>query len=300
MARARTLTALIVVQVLFGLWPVAGKAALVHLEPVHLLAVRTGGAALCLLALHPLLVKDPVPRQAFPAIVVLALLGVVLNQALFLAGLSLTTAVNAILVVTTIPVFTYLIAVLLGNESIGPRRTAGIVLALLGVVYLIGLSGLEASPRRALGDLLVLLNCISFAAFLVLSKPLAERHDPLSLTTGVFVAGAVAFVPVGLAMGLVPQVAAVPTAMAGVLVFIVLGPTVGTYFLNATALRTVPASTVGVFVYLQPVVTAVAAALLLGERLSWRLLPATALVFTGVWLVARRRPKVLRGRVVGA
>ena len=297
---ARAVAALLAVQVLFGLLPVAGKAAFLHIAPVHLLAARTGGAALVLLALHPLLVRDPVPRSETPRILLLALLGVVLNQGLFLLGLSLTTATHATLVITTIPVFTYAIAVLLGKEALGPRRATGIALALLGVVYLIGLSGLEADPRRALGDLLVAGNSLSFGAFLVLSKPLAERYDAFSLTTAVFLAGAALFVPLGLLAGLPAAVAAAPSSLLWVLGFIVLGPTVGTYVLNATALRSVPASTVAVFIYLQPIVTAVTAAWLIDEPVTWRLLPAAVLVFLGVWLVARRRPKALRGRVVGA
>lgn len=71
--------------------------------------------------------------------------------------------------------------------------------------------------------------------------------------------------------------------------FIILGPTALSYVLNATALRDVPASTVGVFVFLQPVFAAIGAGIFLGEQLSWRILPAVAAVLGGVYLVAKNR-----------
>ncbi|HET6398078.1 MAG TPA: DMT family transporter, partial [Candidatus Thermoplasmatota archaeon] len=146
------------------------------------------------------------------------------------------------------------------------------------------------------GDLLILANALSYAAFLVLAKPITQRHDPLSLTTWVFVIGAAFFVPVGFAMGLRDQVAAAPPSAMWWMLFIILGATVFTYALNTLALRRVHASTVAAFTYVQPLFTAAASYLLLGERLRWVLLPAAALVFAGVWLVARRDPPALEGQ----
>ena len=71
-----------------------------------------------------------------------------------------------------------------------------------------------------------------------------------------------------------------------------------TYVLSTRVLRLVPASTVAVFTYVQPVFTAVAAYLVLGAHLEWKVLPAAALVFAGVWLVAMRQSKLLEGQTV--
>jgi drug/metabolite transporter (DMT)-like permease len=291
--------ALLVVQVLFGLFPVAAKKVFPYLDPYSILALRVGGAAFCLLVLHLVLVRNPVPiRKEWPRVLWLALLGVVLNMGLFMVGLQKTTALNAVLVICTIPVFTYGIAVLLKREQLGPRRALGIGLALVGIVYLV-YDSYQASPEHALGDLMVLGNALSYAGFLVLAKPLIERHDPLSLTTWVFLVGALVFIPLGLLNGLRGELAAVPQEGMWWMLFIILGPSVTTYVLNAVALRHVPASTVAIFTYVQPLFTAAAAWLLLGQPLQARILPSAALVFVGVWLVARRRPKVLEGALIG-
>jgi drug/metabolite transporter (DMT)-like permease len=72
-------------------------------------------------------------------------------------------------------------------------------------------------------------------------------------------------------------------------IYIILVPTVGCYYLNSWALARVPPSTVAVYIYLQPLIAFALAPTLLGERLSWRVIGAAALVFAGVILVTRRR-----------
>jgi drug/metabolite transporter (DMT)-like permease len=297
----RTGIALVTVQVLFGLLPVASKVALDGMHPIVLIAVRTAGAALLLAPLHFVLVRRPVKLSRDGVkVAFLAVFGIIVNQGFFIVGLTHTTATNAAIMITTIPVFTYAVAVVARRETVGPRRAAGIALALLGAVYLIGLSGFEASRETAFGDLLVALNSLSFSIYLVFSKPLTERADALSLTTWLFVVGAVVFVPAGLSLGMTDQIAALEGRRLLAVVFIVLGPTVTTYVLNNVALSRVPSSSVAVFVYLQPLFAGLAAALILSERVTWRLVPAAALIFAGVWLVSRRRPKVLEGEPVAA
>jgi drug/metabolite transporter (DMT)-like permease len=285
--------------VLFGLFPVAAKKVFEDMGSFPVLALRLGGAAFFLMALHLVLVRDgAIPiRREWRRVLVLSLLGVVLNMGFFLVGLRYTTAVNAVVVITTIPVFTYALAVLTGKEPLGPFRAAGIGVALLGVLYLVGTS-YQASPRHALGDLLVMLNALSYAGFLVLARPMIQKYDPLSLTTWMFLVGAVVFVPLGLAFGLRGELAAASPSTLLWMLYIVIGPSVLAYLLNARVLRHVPSSTVAIFTYVQPVFTAVAAYFVLDAPLQWRVLPAAALVFAGVWLVARKDPPVLEGETV--
>ena len=108
----RAIGALLVVQLLFGLFPVAAKKVFPYLDPMPILALRVGGAAVCLVAASLLLVRDPIPmRQLGWRVTGLAFLGVILNMGLFMVGLQHTTPTEAVLVITSIPVFTYAIAV---------------------------------------------------------------------------------------------------------------------------------------------------------------------------------------------
>ncbi len=281
--------ALITVQVVFGLLPVAGKSLFVHMDPLAMTSIRIAGAAFVLLWIHAIRGAPWPALRQWPGITVLALFGLVFNMGLFAMGLERTHPLNATLLITTIPVFTYIIAVLTGRETIGPRRLAGILLALTGALYLVGLSGFEASLESAAGDVMVLLNALSFSYFLVISKRWSQENDVLALSTWMFVVAAAIFAPVLLARGAILQLADGGSSGVGWMAFVIIGPTLMAYVLNATALRHVSSSTVAVFIYLQPPVSAIAAWWVLGILPSWKIVPAAALILAGVTIVARRR-----------
>ncbi len=283
------------VQVLFGAWPVAAKLAFTTFHPIALSGLRTAGGALVLLLLARVFGRRYDPRKNWRPLVLFTLLAVVANQFLFIVGLARTTAVHATLIVATIPLTTYAVAVALGKERLGPRRVAGLVVAMGGVAWLIGAPG----EGGLVGDLLVLANGIAFSIFLVISGDHLRRHDSLAVTAWMFVLGSVILLPIAILAGL-PQQATEADGLTWALVaFIIIGPTVLTYWLNAVSLRAAPASTVAGFIFLQPLMAAALAAWLLDEALSWRLIPAALAVLAGLLLLARARAKPADDSVVG-
>lgn len=285
------MAALVVVQVLFGGLAVAGKLVLPVVPPLALALLRLASAAAILWALERALVRAPMPsRRDLAAFAGFALLGVVLNQGLFLLGLQRTTATNAVLLVATIPAFTLLVAVLAGHEKGSLRKVAGLAVSFAGVLLLVVQSGLDLGVSTLVGNLLVVANALSYSVYLVLSRPALQRHDPLTLVAWVFVLGAVE-----MALVAVPDLLSVhwggftPVSWAA-LAYALVGATVVTYGLNAWVLRHVPASRVASFVYLQPLFGALFAWWLLGERPTWATLAAGLLILAGVALANRERP----------
>src|SRR5207237_5582691 len=94
----------------------------------------------------------------WPLLIVSTLLGLILNQGLFVKGLSLTTAINATLLSTTIPASTFLIGMMLHTERGSWRRLLGLVIAATGVFYLIGPGKTEFSSHTRVGDLMIVSN----------------------------------------------------------------------------------------------------------------------------------------------
>ena len=287
MEQRQAFTALVVVQVMYGLLPAAGKTVFADLDPLAMTSVRVLGAAAVFLVLH-LARQGPWPaRDRWPGITVLALFGIVINMGLFAIGLQWTHPVNATLIITIIPVATYLIAVLMGRETIGPRRLAGILLAMSGALYLIGLSGFEADRQTMIGDILIFTNALSFSLYLVLSKPLAEEYGARNLTTWMFLPASLLFLVVAAMVGTWPQLDAARGATLGWMTFIIAGPTVAAYLLNNAAIRRATSSTVAVFIYLHTPISALAAWAILDTLPSWRVLPAAILILAGVGIVTR-------------
>src|ERR1700749_1241414 len=136
--RAAPHLALVAVQLIFGTWPIVAKVALRALPSTGLVAFRVAGAAVALLVLLRARGRLVVPRRAdLWRLALYSLLGVVLNQFLFVKGLALSTVVNSALLGTAIPVSALVVGALLGYERPSARSALGVVIAAAGVVYLI-------------------------------------------------------------------------------------------------------------------------------------------------------------------
>lgn len=281
--------ALIAVQAMFGTWFIVGKIVLRTISSTGLSGLRVGGAALTLTLLQRRLGKlRSLPRRDLGWLVLCSVLGVAGNQLLFVKGLSLTTAINAVLITATIPAFTLVVSILLGNERASWRRSLGIALAASGVIYLVDPLRADFSAHTTIGNLLIVTNSLGYAFYMVLSKDLFKRYGALNVITWVFLISSIITVPIGL-VGLSGD--HLSTLGAGVWLrigYIILVPTVAAYYLNAWALVRVSPSTVSAYIYLQPLIGFGLAPLFLGERWNPRTLIACALILAGVTIVTRR------------
>ena len=290
--------ALIAVQVLFATWPIAGKIALRTVPAVALVGFRVAGASLALLVLARMSGSLQTIKAAdWPLLIVSSMLGLVLNQLLSTKGLSLTTAINSTLLSTTIPVFTLLVGVILRTDRATLRRLMGIALAAGGVLYLIGPGRAQFSSATRAGDLLIVSNSLCYGAYIAVSKDLAKRYNVLTVITWIFVVGCVFTIPA--AANSLAHIALRSVSWGGcfAILYIILLPTAGAYYLNAWALARVPPSTVAVYIYLQPLIAFALAPLILGESLSSRTVIASLLIFAGVLVVTRRRQKAVAREV---
>jgi len=291
------LLALVVVQFCFGLFPVLVKLAQdggSGFSTSALASWRITVGALVLgafaLARHG---RECLPRrQDLGRLFLCALLGIVANQLLALEGAARTSAAQAGILFTLIPVFTYAVAAVAKQEALTRRRSLGIAVALAGAVLLIlgrgGDPGYAPDPLG--GSLMLIANCFAYAVYLVLARKLLDHLPTLVVIAWVFVLSLWA-PPFVLALGddaaLWPETASRDAwiGFAGLLLF----STVLAYLLNTYALARVSASTTAVFIYLQPLVSVGAAVLVLGERPGPSAAVAAALLFAGIWLVVRRR-----------
>jgi len=281
--------ALIGVQILFGTWPILGKIVLRSMSTTNLMLCRLIGAAIVLALiqrnLRPLWTM---PKRDLGLLTVCSLVGLVANQFIYLKGLSLTTVINTTLLSTTIPVFTLFVSILFGHDRLSLRRLLGIALAASGVIYLVNPARADLSAHNTIGNLLVVSSSLLYATYIVISKALFERYGALNVITWIFVVGAIVTIPAGIYSLGSAQVHTLPPMIWLLVLFVILFPTVGAYYLNAWALTRVTPSTVAIYIYMQPLFAFGVAQLLLEEKLSWRTVIAAGLIFAGVAIVTRR------------
>jgi drug/metabolite transporter (DMT)-like permease len=284
-----THVALLVVQLAFASQSVEGKIAMLAreaggegLDPPALAMMRMIGAAVIFQVISPLTgARRPLVWRDHARLAGLSVLGIVLNQTLFLLGLRLTSPVSAALLSVAIPVFTAALAVVFRLERLRGRLVVGLGVASAGIVWLTGVRDLDR------GVLLVALNSLCYAAYLVFGRNTIRRLGALTVVTWVFTWGALIFAPVGLPR----MVATVPDVTArgwAFIAFIIAVPTIVAYVANAWALGRSTASMVTAYISLQPLLSALLAWVQLGTVPSGRIAVAAVLILSGLWIVVSR------------
>jgi drug/metabolite transporter (DMT)-like permease len=280
--------ALLAVQLSFSGFHVVGKAVLETFPPMALATTRVLIATPLLIGLAWLKDRRLPARRHLPWLALLGLLGVYLNQILFVIGLKFTTATNAAILMPSIPVFAVGIGWLTRVESIARRKLLGVLLAAGGAVTLLDPRNFSLHDASALGTLLILLNCLSYATFLVLQRPLLEQLPWRTVIAWAFLFGGLAVTLTGgSTLAAVEPSAIAPGVWLGVL-YIGLVPTFLGYLLNTWAVRRSSATLAATYTTLQPLLTAVLAWIVLGETLGAPQIIGFLLIATGLWLVSWR------------
>lgn len=282
--QGRVRAALIAVQLLFGLNYLVSKQVVDVMSPAAWATLRAG-SALVILAGLAVLGRHRLPRgRDFWYLGGCALLGVTLNQILFLEGLSRTTPAHSALICSQIPLFTLAAAVALGRERLDGRKIAALVCGMVGVLVLLEVDRLQLDARYLVGDLLTLANAVAYGLYVALSGRVMARHDPIGATTVVFLFGAAGVAFYGLDDLLVSPFGALGTADIVRMAYVVIGATVATYALNLYALKHTHASRVALYIFLQPVVATVLAVAVLSEPVTWRMMVAGVMVLVSLSL----------------
>src|SRR3954470_16877847 len=158
------------------------KRALMEIPALPLLLLRFTGASLLLILLLRW-VKPPgqrlPPRDARKKLLFLSIVGVPVNQGLFLYGLQLSTAAHAALLYTLTPLFVLLLAQALIGEFPGWRAAAGTALALGGTLYVLFHRGVDFSRGPLVGDLLLLVAVVAWSLYTAEGREIVGRLGAL-------------------------------------------------------------------------------------------------------------------------
>jgi len=259
-----------------------------YILPFGLIVIRVAIAAACFWLIG-LSVNEKINWRAdWVRIVLCAFFGVGINMLFFFKGVSLTTAINGSIIMTLTPVMVFVTSLILLKEKVTLLKVLGLAVGFLGAFLIIYSPGTGISLGNWKGDVLILLNAMSYGVYLVLVKPLMTRYTPITVAKWIFFFGFLLVLPVGWNEFTQIEWQALTAKVYFSMAFVIIGVTVIVYVLNIWALKKVNPSTVGVYIYVQPVFATLIASTFFGEILSIRHLIAALLVFAGVWLVVKR------------
>ena len=269
---------------------IAGKFVLAEMTPLPAAAARYATAATILLPFALRRRRDDVAAVVGP-LAVMVVCGGVLYPWLFLLALRHTSATNTSLLIALNPVFTMLLAPLIG-ERLDRRRMLGVLLALAGAATVItaGQPAAAAELTRGainLGDVLAVAGAATWALFNLASRRVVAHLSPALTNCVVYGIGSLALFGLGRAEHPWAQLQAVtPLAFGGLMTMAILSSVVaGQFFL--VGVRTVGVGRTVVFVYFVPVVTALLSVTLLGEPFRLAQAAGGACVLAGVYWTTR-------------
>jgi len=252
--------------------------------------LRLSGAAILFWIISSFLPREKISAKDFLRMFFAALLGMCINMNAFFKGLELSTPINSGVIITLTPILILILSSIFLNEKINSLKISGIVLGFGGAILLIvfGVKSMYNAPNITLGNILFLINTTSYAGYIIVVKPITNRYHPVTLLKWLFIIGFILSLPITVKeFNEINWVSLTPNIIWRIL-FVVLGTTVMTYLLNIYALKKLPASTVGAFVYLQPLIAISFAVLTGNDILDIIKLSGCLMILLGVYLVSKK------------
>lgn len=262
-----------------------------YISAFGFIMLRVSGAALLFWITSMFLPREKIDRKDWGRIFLCAVFGMTLNMLMFFKGLQLSTPINSGVVITIAPVILLILSAIFLREKITWGKGSGIALGLIGALVLIlfGVKTQTNAPNIPLGNALFIVNATSYAIYLILVKPLTSKYGSITLMKWLFLIAVFTNIPVALPEFLEVQWTQLPLNVIGVLVFVVVGTTYLTYLFNVFALRQLKPSTIGAFIYLQPLLAAAIAIMLGADTLTPIRVIGAILIFIGVYLSTKRK-----------
>lgn len=239
--------------------------------------------------------KEKIAKKDFGRLALCGLFGVAINQLMFFNGLSMTSPLNAPVIMTTTPIIVLILSTIILKEKVRALQVVGVLLGAIGSVFFI-LQNSTTGYASGIGDVFILLNATSYSIYLVLVKPLMKKYSPITVISWVFTFGlfyVILWIPSGQEAAEVTW-SSLSTWEISQLLFVVVGVTFLPYLLNVFAMKQLSPSIAAVYIYLQPLLAALFVYIyaVAGERdytgdMSFTKALCAILVFIGVYLVIK-------------
>lgn len=261
-----------------------------YVKPFGFIFLRLFGATLLFWVISFFGPKEKLERRDWGRLFVCAFFGMGINMLSFFKGLDLSTPINSAVLITITPILVVILSALFIKENITIRRGIGVFLGLIGALALIlfGAEIRQDATNIPLGNLLFIVNATSYGLYLILVKKLLEKYHPFTLMKWMFGIGLIITLPITYSEFTEIQWVQLPMEAIGAIAFVIIGTTFLTYLFNVFALTQLKASTVGVFMYLQPLIGILFAIAAGKDNLTLIKLLAIVLVLMGVYLVSKQ------------
>ena len=265
--------------------------------PFGFIFLRVLGAAILFWLVSIFYPWENIERKDYPRLIACAIFGMVINMLFFFKGLNLSTPINSSVITTLSPIMVFALSALLLKERITLLKITGIIVGLGGALLLIFFSkpSIGEAADTMLGNMFFVINALSFGAYLIIVRPLVKKYSTITLMKWIFTTAVVINFPITISEFQEVEWLSLPFNAIWKMGFVVLGTTFFTYLLNVYALKYLSASTLSVFIYLQPLIAITYSISVGADTLSVIKITAAVLVFIGVFMVTKN-PSTTKAR----
>ncbi len=291
-SRALALVAAFGATTIYGMNHTIAKVVMPHyIGPFGFIMLRVVGACILFWLVGLFMPKETIERKDFLRIAFTALFGMCINMLMFFKGLQLSTPINSGVIVTLTPIIILILSAFFLKEKLTRFKFLGIILGFIGALLLIlygNSTKVINAPNISFGNTMLLINAVSFGAYLVMVKPLTKKYSTVTLMKWMFLLGVIYTFPFTITEFIEVSWKALPFEAIWRISFVIVGTTFLTYMFNVFALKTLPPTTIGAFTYLQPIITIFYAVITGNDILDGVKILACLLVFLGVYLVSKK------------
>ncbi|WP_288982478.1 DMT family transporter [uncultured Flavobacterium sp.] len=289
--RSWALVAATLVSIIYGVtFTIAKDVMPKYVDAFGFIVMRVGASVLLFWLISFFGPKEKIAKEDFPRIVAAAFFGVAFNMLTFFKGLSYTSPIMGAVLMVTTPMIVLVLSAFIMKERMENRKVLGIILGLAGTITLIlyGKSLVNAT-NASLGNLLVFVNAVSYAFYLIIVKKLMDKYNAFTFVKWIYTFGFLMVLPFGWNEFQAIDFANLPIDIIWKIGFVVIFSTFLTYLLNLVSMRELKPTTVAVFIYLQPLFATIFAVSLGKDDLSLVKLISAVLIFVGVYLVTQKK-----------
>ena len=285
------LIAATMVSLIYGVsFTIAKDVMPTYIKPFGFILLRVFGATILFWLISFFGPTEKIQLKDFPRIIAAAFFGVALNMLTFFKGLSFTSPISAAVIMVTTPIIVLILSTIIMKEKMIKRKIFGILLGLFGTGFLILYGKSIGNAANApLGNLLVFINAVSYAFYLIVVKKLMDKYNAFTFVKWIYTFGLLMVLPFGWSEYQEIQWATIPTYILWEIVFVVVFTTFFTYLFNLVSMRELKPTTVSVFIYLQPLFATIFAISLGKDELTLVKIVSAVLIFVGVYLVTLKK-----------
>lgn len=263
-----------------------------HIKPLGLVMMRITGACLLFWLVSMFSKSEKLEKGDLKKLMFLAVFGVAVNQIFFIWGLSLTKPINSAIIMVSNPIAVIVFTIIVFKERITILKLTGLSLGIIGALTLLlfkAHGSFAIGSETMVGDLMTLINSLSWAVFVVMAKPYMQKYQTVTVMKWIFLFGFIYICPFGTLDLIAVEWSNLSGQTIFAMSFVVIATTFLAYLLNTYALKALSSSVVSMYIYLQPFLATVIAVLLGKDELTVIKVISGSLIITGVYLASLKK-----------